>query len=87
MPRAIKEFRPDYPRWAKEKGITGSVIFYILIDEKGKVRQAKLIKNLHPELDQLAKQAIYRVEFKPAYIENEPVAVRIKYAIRYVLEN
>ena len=87
MPRAIVEFRPEYPKWAKEEGITGSVIFDILIDEKGKVRQVKLIKSLHPKLDILAEKAMRKIEFRPAYIEKDPVSVRIKYAIRYVLEN
>jgi TonB family protein len=87
MPRAIKEFRPEYPKWAKEEGITGSVIFDILIDKNGKVREARLLKSLHVELDKLATIAIKKIEFRPAYIEQEPVAVRLRYAIRYVLEN
>ena len=87
MPRAISEIRPEYPRWAKEKKISGSVVFEILIDGKGDVRDAKLVKGLHLELDKLALEAILRFKFKPAYIEKETTAVRIKYAIRYVLEN
>lgn len=87
MPRAINEVRPEYPRWAKEQKISGSVLFEILIDGKGDVRSAKLVRGLHPELDELALRAIVKFKFKPAYIENETTAVRIKYAIRYVLEN
>jgi TonB family protein len=86
MPRALEEFRPDYPKWAKDQGITGSVIFEILIDKYGKVRKATLLKSLHPELDALAKEAMMKFKFKPAYIEKKPAAVKIKYAIRYVLE-
>jgi TonB family protein len=87
MPRAINEIRPEYPRWAKEKKISGSVIFEILIDGRGDVRDAKLVKGLHPELDKLGLEAMLKFKFKPAYIEKETTAVRIKYAIRYVLED
>lgn len=87
MPRALEEIRPIYPKWAKEQKISGSVIFEILIDKKGKVRQANLLRGLHPELDKLAKDAIMKFKFKPAYIDKEPTAVRIKYAIKYLLES
>lgn len=87
MPRAINEIRPDYPQWAKEQGITGSVIFEILIDKEGKVRQAKLLKGLEPRLDKSAKEAIMKFKFRPAYIEKEATAVRIKYAIKFILES
>lgn len=87
MPRALEEIRPIYPKWAKEQKISGSVIFEILIDKKGNVRQANLLRGLHPELDKLAKDAIMKFKFKPAYIEKEPTAVRIKYAIKYLLES
>ena len=87
MPRAISEIRPDYPLWAKEQKISGSVIFEILIDQNGDVRQAILIKGLHPELDKRAKNAIIKFKFKPAFIEKKAVPVRIKYAIKYLLES
>lgn len=87
MPRAIKEIRPKYPKWAKEQKITGSVVFDILIDQNGEVRQALLVKGIHPELDTLAKDAIIKFKFKPAFIDKKPAAVRIKYAIKYLLES
>jgi protein TonB len=87
MPRAINEIRPVYPEWAKQQKISGSVIFEILIDKNGTVRQATLLRGLNPKLDQLAKEAILKFKFKPAFIEKEPAAVRIKYAIKYLLES
>lgn len=87
MPKAQEEFRPEYPQWAKDQGISGSVIFEILIDKTGKVRSAKLLKSLHPELDKLAEVAMKKFKFKPGFIEKEPVPVRIRYAIRFILES
>ncbi len=87
MPRAMEEFRPEYPKWAKEQGISGSVIFEILIDKTGNVRSTKILKSLNPDLDELAKKSMMKFKFKPGFIENEPVPVRIRYAIRFTLEN
>ena len=87
MPRALSEVRPEYPLWAKEQKISGSVIFEILIDQNGDVRQATLLRGLNPELDKLAKEAILKFKFKPAFIDKKPAAVRIKYAIKYLLES
>ena len=87
MPRAVKEVRPKYPKRAKEQQISGSVIFEILIDKQGIVRQVKLLRGLHPELDKLAQEALMQFVFRPAYIEKEKAAVRIKYAIKYLLES
>ena len=66
MPRAINEIRPKYPKWAKDQKISGSVVFEILIDQKGKVRSLKLLKGIHPKLDTLAKEALSKFEFRPA---------------------
>jgi TonB family protein len=87
MPRAITEIRPIYPTWAKEQKISGAVVFEILIDQNGDVRQAKLLRGLNPKLDQLAKEAMIKFKFKPAFIDKKPAPVRIKYAIKYILES
>lgn len=87
MPRVLEQVRPQYPKWAKEQKIIGSVIFQILIDKRGKVRQVKLLKGLHPKLDALAAEAMKKFKFKPAFIEKEATAVSINYAIKYILES
>ncbi|MFP5518883.1 MAG: TonB family protein [Bdellovibrionia bacterium] len=86
MPKVKKEVRPPYPPEAKREGIEGSVIFEILIDANGKVREAKLIKGMGYGLDEAALEAIQQFEFEPAMMEQKPVAVRIKYAYRFVLD-
>lgn len=86
MPRLKKEVRPPYPLEAKRAGIEGSVVFEILIDANGKVREARLIKGVGSGLDEAAFSAIQQFEFEPAMMEQTPVAVRIRYAYRFVLD-
>jgi protein TonB len=86
MPTLIEEIRPDYPVSAKKEGIQGKVIFEIIIDAKGIVRSAKILKSLGVQFDATAKAAILQFRFKPAKMADKSVAVKIKYAINFVLE-
>lgn len=86
MPRLKKEIRLPYPAQAKAQGIEGTVILEILIDETGKVRSAKLIQGVGAGLDEAALEAIRSFEFEPAQMENKAVAVKIRYAYKFVLD-
>lgn len=85
MPRLKAEVRIPYPPQAKAKNIEGLVMMDILIDDKGKVRSAQLIEGPGYGLNEAALEAIYRFEFVPAMMDKKAIAVRIRYAYRFVL--
>ena len=85
MPSVLSEIRPRYPSLAKEQGLEGAVVMDILIDEKGAVRQASLIEG--PDIFRAgALEAIKKFVFRPAKVDGSPVAVRIRYTLRFQLE-
>jgi protein TonB len=86
MPQVLSEIRPPYPPLAKKKGIEGAVVLEILIDAKGNVREAIILSGPGFGLEEAALDAIKKFRFKPAMIKKQSVAVKIKYAIRFVLE-
>jgi len=86
MPVLLSDFRVPYPAEAKKAGIQGAVVLDLLIDEEGRVRQALIAKPLFPALDEAALQAALKLRFKPARVADKSVAVRIRYAYRFVLE-
>ncbi|MEN9722738.1 MAG: hypothetical protein RJB38_724, partial [Pseudomonadota bacterium] len=86
MPVLLSDFRVPYPADAKKAGVQGSVMLDLLIDGEGLVRKATLVQGLFPSLDQAAQTAALQLRFKPARVEQKPVAVRIRYAYRFVLE-
>lgn len=86
MPEILNEFRVPYPKEAKEKGIQGAVVFDLLIDDQGIVRKADLIEGPGSGLNEAAAQAVMQFRFKPARVEAKSVAVKIRYAYRFVLE-
>lgn len=85
MPSVLSEVRPIYPPKAREERMEGSVAMDILIDEKGNVRQASFIDGPTIFRDG-AMEAIKRFKFRPAKVEGQAVAVRIRYTLKFQLE-
>ena len=86
MPKLKKEFRIPYPAEAKKNNIEGPVVIDLLIDKEGKVRQSVLIKGPGYGLNEAALEAVQHFEFEPATTSDGPVAVKIRYTYRFVLE-
>ncbi len=86
MPTLLSEVRIPYPRESKKKGIQGAVVMDLLIDALGKVREATLVEGPNQELSVAALAAAKGFRFTAALIRDKPVAVRIRYTYRFVLE-
>lgn len=84
MPTVISAAEITYPKGMR---LEGTVVLSVLIDVQGRVRAARIITALAPAMDAEAMRAIKKYRFSPAKIEATPVAVRIRYAIKFVLEN
>lgn len=86
MPQLKSEVRIPYPPESRKKGIQGAVVMDLLIDSFGKVRQATLVEGPNQELSAAALAAAKGFQFTGALIQDKPVAVRIRYLYRFVLE-
>lgn len=86
MPELKSDVRVLYPPEARKRGIQGAVIMNLLIDDSGKVREVSLIEGPHAELNAAAMTAARGFQFTPAMIQKKPVAVRIRYVYRFILE-
>jgi len=85
MPSVLSEVRPVYPQAAKDSQIEGVVALDILIDESGLVRQVSVIEG--PDIFRTeAVTAMRKFRFRPAKVDGKPVAVRIRYSLRFQLE-
>lgn len=73
--KAAKLHMPEYPTTARMQGVKGAVFVRVVIDETGKVIEAKAEKgNLH--LTGAAVQAAKNSKFNPLYFcDNKPVKV------------
>ena len=84
MPAVLTAAKITYPQGMQ---LEGTVVLHVLIDKDGRVRAATVVEGLAQEMDSEALRAIKKYRFRPAKIDNVAVAVRIRYAIKFVLEN
>jgi TonB family protein len=75
---------PDYPNDARRKGIRGTVVLFLAVDEKGRVPSAKVASG-DPFLATSAVEAAKRLRFRPYYLNGEAVEIdgRISYLFKY----
>jgi protein TonB len=85
MPVVLSEVKPIYPPQAREARQEGSVVVDALIDAKGLVRQVQVVEGADV-FREAALAALRQFRFKPALVEGRPVAVRIRYTLRFRLE-
>ena len=84
-PALVKSEVPEYPEEAKRKKIEGTVVVRIIIDEKGFVERAEILKSPDRILDEPTLKAVNKFQFKPATFKGKPVksvlAIPIKYSL------
>ena len=87
-PVQLNEVTYEYPPLAKEAGIEGTVWIKALVDKSGKVRDALVYKQSGSSagFEDVAKEGAFKIKFKPAISNNQPVAVWVVYPVRFTLK-
>ena len=86
MPELQDETKVAFTAEAKKNNIDGKVIMDLLIDQDGNVRKIDFISGPGYGLNEAAVEAVKKFKFKPALLQDKPVAVRIRYAYTFVLQ-
>ncbi len=86
LPVLLNEIRIPYPPEARSRGIQGPVLFELVLSSGGDVSSAKVLQSPSPELTEAAIFAVRKFRFRPARINDKPVAIRIRYTYRFKLE-
>ncbi len=84
-PRLKEVASPDYTEEAKKKKIEGTVTIAIVVDKKGDVVDAKVVKGLGHGLDENAIVAVKEWKYKPAEKDGEPIAVKMNVTVEFFL--
>jgi len=80
--------KPRYPRMAIKRGIEGSVVVKILIDEKGLPYDVSVLKSSgHKLLDEAAKKTAMQWKFSPALVDGKPVKSQNHQPFVFSLQN
>jgi protein TonB len=75
-PVALTRVEINFDECIRQKKPVGMPIIEAVIDENGRVQQARLLKPLHPCAERATLNAVRQWRFKPATLDGKPVAVR-----------
>lgn len=84
--KIVSKPAPPYPALAKQLGVQGSVTVQFLIDEQGRVVNAKATSG-HPLLQAAAVKAAYTATFTPTVLSGKPTTVTGVITYNFVLNN
>ena len=85
-PKLIREVKPHYPDRAKQDKVQGEVLMECVVKADGTVGDKKIIRALHPDLDQAAMDAAAQWLFEPGTRDGKPVNVLVTIAIAFTLK-
>ncbi len=87
-PVALNQAVYQYPPLALEAGIEGTVWMEALVDKEGKVRDARVVgsSGCNAGFEESALEAAYKIKYKPALSNGQPVAVRVSYPVHFRLK-
>ena len=75
VPEAIFKPEPEYSEEARKAKYSGSVTLQIVVDEKGNVKDIRVVKKLGLGLDEKAIEAVAKWRFKAGMKDGKPVSV------------
>jgi protein TonB len=84
-PQLTQRIDPDYPQMARQLGIEGTVFLEIIVEKDGTVSSVKVLKSVHPLLDESAVAAAYKLKFTPAMTRDMPIRCYVTYPITFRL--
>ncbi|MFN7937950.1 MAG: energy transducer TonB [Bryobacteraceae bacterium] len=72
-PTVLYQIEPEYSEEARKARLTGTVVLFVDIDEKGRVSRVEVRQSLGLGLDEKAIEAIRKWRFRPARKDGKPV--------------
>ena len=87
IPERFRYCTAEYPKVASKLGIEGSVWLRVLIDERGKVRAARVLEDSGSKIgfEEAALAAARKSVWKPAAKDGSNVAMWVKYEVAFCL--
>ncbi len=84
-PKVTTKVDPVYPEAAKQLGIEGTVFLELVVEIDGSVSRVRVVKGVHPLLDEAAVNAAYQMKFTPAMSRDIPVRAYVTFPVTFRL--
>ncbi len=84
-PRAVSTPDPEYTEEARTAKTQGTCVLWLIVDDKGRPRNLRVVRGLGYGLDAKAIQAVEQWRFQPALKDGQPVSVQISVEVGFHL--
>lgn len=84
-PTLVFKVEPEYSEEARKAKYQGTVVLYVVVDEKGMPKDIKVVRALGLGLDEKAVQAVEKWRFRPGYLNGKAVAVAATVEVNFRL--
>ncbi len=85
-PRVVSRVLPEYPLWARQKGVKGQVVYKVLVQPGGTVGEAApMSSTVDSRLAVLGSQALRRWVFTPVMVNGEPRETWVRITLQFKL--
>src|SRR5271155_1582007 len=84
-PSILYKVEPEYSEEARKAKFQGTVLLYVVVDEKGNPRDIKILRPLGLGLDQKAVEAVEKWKFSPGQKDGKPVPVQAQIEVNFRL--
>jgi TonB family protein len=84
-PSILFKVEPEYSEEARKAKFQGTVLLYVVVDEKGLPRDIKVLRPLGLGLDQKAVEAVEKWKFTPGKKDGKPVPVQAQIEVNFRL--
>ena len=86
-PRAGRRGPPLYPFALREANISGSVVVEMIIDDTGRVTDAKIVESTHPGFESPTLEAVKQWQFTPGWKDGRAVSTKGTQKLEYNLSD
>jgi TonB family protein len=84
-PTVLYKVEPEYSEEARKAKFQGTVVLYVVVDEKGNPKDLKVLRPLGLGLDQKAIEAVEKWRFNPGKKDGKPVPVQATIEVNFRL--
>jgi len=82
-PQPTAQTPPTYPNELRRAKVEGSVTVAFVVDENGRVEDARVEKSSHPEFEKSGLEAIRKWRFRPGRKDGQPVRTYLVQTFRF----
>ncbi|MCW5558786.1 MAG: energy transducer TonB [Verrucomicrobiae bacterium] len=82
-PQAVARTDPAYPNEMRKARVEGTVTLAFVVDEAGRVEEARIEKSSHPDFEKPALEAIRKWRFRPGMKDGQAVRAYLLQTFRF----